>query len=730
MRLKRIAFSAFAVVMFSMANGTNATAAESAPILKAKSFLVDSDKSDARPVQLPKQEEPPKTLAERRLETQPETPAQAEYRRQYVASQKAKSLIRSAPTPGFCQNVKDSAVHGPTGVFLDHWNWCRDARVAVVFQECVNGDCKTVGNVNWRLTSWGLGVQGNSPATRRIDFHSWLDDAKVYGKVDLSRIVKLSVNCSPYGQATCVPGPGNDREDTVQHWLEATYSGSSFTSPATGTDRDKVSFYDFQFFIQVEGPNGDIVPTPVTEPEGFRCDSAPYMENANGCVFDHVIERWTLRSDSTVKETANHIWTAQHSPDLTLPGGTGKRIPGAVESGTPLTRAAGQKTVPGQGSTIAANRAKSIAACKKYWGQRYSTQPGGPWDCDEYPSASTYEGAWSGSTDPEHKATKHFSVRVLPSADNQTAGTRQGRFYEDQRVIDHDRFYVKVTDSAGNDPQFPPLAPPPASVETRNGDLNGDGNPDLVAISKDGKLLFYPGRGDGSLGAVVQIGSGGWSGAAIAHGGDFNGDGKEDLVARIGSELRIYPGNGDGTLGNSVVFKGYGANWDSSITNIVTTVDSTGDGYPDIIASWGGGLWLYAGDPTSKPGIKAPVQIGGGGWGNYTLVSVGDADADGQNDLIARANGAGSGFLSLYRGPLNHDLSAHSTFAASGWDSTSRPLITSAVDADGDGFPDLWSTTSDGKLFFTKGAYDGDLPVAGTSVQVGSGGWNTMQAIG
>jgi len=62
--------------------------------------------------------------------------------------------------------------------------------------------------------------------------------------------------------------------------------------------------------------------------------------------------------------------------------------------------------------------------------------PPGPCNCDEYPFASTREGASRAS----------FSVKRIDALDNQRAGARLGNFFTSQRVIDGDTFYVNITD--------------------------------------------------------------------------------------------------------------------------------------------------------------------------------------------------------------------------------------------------------------------------------------------
>jgi Deoxyribonuclease NucA/NucB len=76
--------------------------------------------------------------------------------------------------------------------------------------------------------------------------------------------------------------------------------------------------------------------------------------------------------------------------------------------------------------------ATAIAACKTYFG----ALPTGK-SCDEYPFATTYEGAAKGDN--------RYSVRYVVAAQNSLAGSRLGSFYGADRVLDNDFFWVSIT---------------------------------------------------------------------------------------------------------------------------------------------------------------------------------------------------------------------------------------------------------------------------------------------
>ncbi|MGW5481802.1 NucA/NucB deoxyribonuclease domain-containing protein [Streptomyces sp. NPDC004008] len=70
--------------------------------------------------------------------------------------------------------------------------------------------------------------------------------------------------------------------------------------------------------------------------------------------------------------------------------------------------------------------------CQAQW-PNYSSQGK---DCDEYPFSTTKEGAYN--------ANGNFSARALTSKDNQKAGSQLSTWYNDDRILDGDAFYVNV----------------------------------------------------------------------------------------------------------------------------------------------------------------------------------------------------------------------------------------------------------------------------------------------
>ncbi len=81
----------------------------------------------------------------------------------------------------------------------------------------------------------------------------------------------------------------------------------------------------------------------------------------------------------------------------------------------------------------------------------------------------------------------------------------------------------------------------------RPGDLDGDGNADLLAIDTAGVLWRYRGQGNGGFSARERMGAGWQSMSVVVGGGDWNSDGRADFLARDGAgRLYLYRGAGNG----------------------------------------------------------------------------------------------------------------------------------------------------------------------------------------
>jgi hypothetical protein len=78
-------------------------------------------------------------------------------------------------------------------------------------------------------------------------------------------------------------------------------------------------------------------------------------------------------------------------------------------------------------------------------------------------------------------------------------------------------------------------------------DLDGDGKGDILGVTSTGRMLCYPGNGDGSFKRSRECGHG-WSSVSLVAGADLDGDRVGDIVGRNESngEAYFYKGLGNG----------------------------------------------------------------------------------------------------------------------------------------------------------------------------------------
>ncbi len=219
-------------------------------------------------------------------------------------------------------------------------------------------------------------------------------------------------------------------------------------------------------------------------------------------------------------------------------------------------------------------------------------------------------------------------------------------------------------------------------VDVALGDLNGDGNLDIVHTERSAgghALAVRLGNGDGTFRARITYAAGtDPSGVAVA---DFNGDGQLDAVSNdyTSRTLSVYIGNGDGTFKARVTYA-IGVN-----SQIVLVDDFNGDGKLDVvnsdIADNTLSVTLGNGDGTFK---ARSTHVTGG---NPIGVAVADFNADGKRDLVNVD--FGSSTLSVSLGNGDGTFKARTAYTTDG-----SPAGVTVGDFNGDGRQDLANTDS------------------------------------
>ncbi|MFC5149501.1 NucA/NucB deoxyribonuclease domain-containing protein [Streptomyces aureoversilis] len=164
-------------------------------------------------------------------------------------------------------------------------------------------------------------------------------------------------------------------------------------------------------FVALTAPNATNVPAHSVGPElNVRCDNTRWVspQTKGGCVYpDFKPTYFVSRSHSVYGPVAKHITEAQRR----------------------LNQAWG---LQGRGPALKVTRDGTLndlnrrAACGR--------SPAA--SCDEYPFASTYEGA--------HR-NKDFSTKTVPLTSNTNEGNYRQRWYNRNRLLESDAFWVQPT---------------------------------------------------------------------------------------------------------------------------------------------------------------------------------------------------------------------------------------------------------------------------------------------
>jgi hypothetical protein len=236
-----------------------------------------------------------------------------------------------------------------------------------------------------------------------------------------------------------------------------------------------------------------------------------------------------------------------------------------------------------------------------------------------------------------------------------------------------------------------PVTTPVASCGSiAAGDLDNDGNVDVVLSGRDRLIEVYRGNRDGSFtlrSTKTRTSSITYSGPNLLL-TDLNGDGKLDLItpAACCKLTETFRGNGDGTFADGVLQPDFV----TALTGIVAG-DFNGDGRTDMVVTSGEG---GSGWPTSYGRQSLITGKGDGNFNAPTVLSTegafaaaGDFNGDLKTDYVAM--GAANGFAFVHIGKGDGTFTTGATYITG--------VITRAVsvDLDGDGKLDIVAAGKD-----------------------------------
>lgn len=320
--------------------------------------------------------------------------------------------------------------------YKNKFSFCQIDVAYIKFQRCVNGRCN-YSDVIFNIMYVGAGSHYN----RATNWTAYIYDWTQAGTPDLSVPFSLDVRCTSYNSAKCYK-KGSSVRKSLLAWKAAPKFTTQYTTKAFKPTNYDPKFREKRSHHQFTPVASDPVHNRVNRggAVNIRCDLAKYLggKKVGGCISPDVIGTLVLDyKNKRYGASAQFIWKAMFRLNQIDSAKAGKFVPGGAYK-QPLT-GRWEPLTRDYWSKIRHDRSKVVKECKRLYGANYTD---GGNDCDEYPFASTYEGANRIPSTWNPDAT--FAVMALNGSQNKSAGSTLLAFYNRDHMLHGDPFYVSI----------------------------------------------------------------------------------------------------------------------------------------------------------------------------------------------------------------------------------------------------------------------------------------------
>ncbi|MFI5593647.1 NucA/NucB deoxyribonuclease domain-containing protein [Amycolatopsis sp. NPDC051758] len=290
------------------------------------------------------------------------------------------------------------------------------------------GTLQVVGTI--KFDEWILGFSYDG--SRRVDYIASIENMFFtadpgYDPKTWRLEQNFRYDLAPPQIGSITPAGATRRSELTGVWNSVPQWTVTYTSPDDGAPPPpSVVAGTIHVDTYVDAPDTEGWHDDVDRYSKVRFDTAgAIVGKARGAVFTDfkVVIPFSLNPAAGFPQAARHYDDALHHPVTTFPSVVGKNVPGGT---VPLHRTTNTGTQD-------ANTREAVKTCKDVWGPYDGQQL----NCDEYPFATTREGAAVGDG--------QYSARLIDATDNQNAGRWLSSGYINNRIIDGDAFYIAIT---------------------------------------------------------------------------------------------------------------------------------------------------------------------------------------------------------------------------------------------------------------------------------------------